>query len=113
MAQYTTFRLAAIQAAPAYFDRDASTDKACKLIEQAGTEGATIAAFGETWLPGYPFYLWTSKLDEDLWRASAEYLENAVEIPSQTTDQLCAAAESASIDVVIGVVEREPVNHLR
>ena len=108
MTEYATFRLAAIQAAPVYFDRDASTEKACKLIEQAGAEGATIAAFGETWLPGYPFYLWTAKLDEDLWRASAEYLENAVEIPSQTTDRLCVSAKTAGIDVVIGVVERDP-----
>ncbi len=107
MTEYATFRLAAIQAAPVYFDREASTEKACTLIEQAGVEGATIAAFGETWLPGYPFYLWTSKFDEDLWRASAEYLENAVEIPSPTTDRLCASAKAAGIDVVIGVVERD------
>jgi len=107
MTEYATFRLAAIQAAPVYFDREASTEKACKLIEQAGAEGATIAAFGETWLPGYPFYLWTSKLDEDLWRASAEYLENAIEIPGPTTDRLCASARTAGIDVVIGVAERD------
>jgi predicted amidohydrolase len=107
MTDYATFRLAAIQAAPVYFDREASTEKACTLIEQAGAEGATIAAFGETWLPGYPFYLWTSKFDEDLWRASAEYLENAVEIPSPTTERLCASAQAAGIDVVIGVVERD------
>jgi predicted amidohydrolase len=107
MPKYETFRLAAIQAAPVYFDREASTEKACRLIEQAGAEGVTIAAFGETWLPGYPFYLWTSKFDEDLWHASAEYLENAVEIPSSTTDRLCASAKAACIDIVIGVVERD------
>ena len=34
------FKLAAIQAAPIMFDRDASTGKACRLIGEAGAMGA-------------------------------------------------------------------------
>jgi nitrilase len=100
------FRLAAIQAAAVPFDRDASTEKACRLIRDAGAMGATIAAFGETWLPGYPFFCHapTSPLS---FRAMAEYLDQAVEIPSPTTEQLCEAAEAAGIDVVIGIAERD------
>jgi predicted amidohydrolase len=104
---YSEFRLAAIQAAPVYFDREASTEKACRLIEEAGAKGATIAAFGETWLPGYPFFVWTSPFDEKFWEGSAEYLATAVEIPGPTTDRLCAAAKKGGVDVVIGVVERD------
>jgi predicted amidohydrolase len=69
--------------------------------------GATLAAFGETWLPGYPFFVWGSGSGRLPWKATAEYLANAVEVPSATTDQLCEAARQANLDVVIGVVERD------
>ena len=106
MTTFSEFTLAAVQAAPVFFDRDASTEKACTLIEQAAGQGATIAAFGETWLPGYPFF--AGKMHSPLWAdAAAEYLANAVEIPSPTTDKLCEAARKAGIDVVIGIVERD------
>jgi nitrilase len=74
MTNYPEFILAAIQAAPVYFDRDASTEKACKLIEQAAQKGATLAAFSETWLPGYPFFHHSLRRTQ----AAADYLANAV-----------------------------------
>jgi len=103
MRKYNQFKLAAVQAEPIYFDRDASTEKACHLLHEAGAQGATLAAFGESWLPGYPFFVWGSATAS----MAAEYLANAVEIPSATTDQLCEAARQANIDVVIGVAERD------
>src|SRR5579875_1139424 len=104
MTAYSEFTLAAVQAAPILFDRDAAVDKACSLIVRAAEQGATIAAFGESWLGGYPFWVFSSP-GEKWWKASAEYLANAIEIPSPATDRLCAAARRAAIDVVIGVVE--------
>jgi len=102
--KYLEFTLAAIQAAPVYFDSEASTEKACRLIEEAAEKGATLAAFSETWLPGYPFFRDTGS--SPLRRqADAAYLANAVEIPSPTTDRLCEAARRAHIDVAIGIVE--------
>jgi predicted amidohydrolase len=103
MTEYAEFKLAAIQAAPVYFDREASAQKACELIRKAGATGARIAAFSETWLPGYPFFVWGSSTEE----MAAEYIANAVEVPSDTTDQLCDAARTANIDVVIGIAERD------
>jgi predicted amidohydrolase len=106
MAGYPEFVIAAVQAAPVYFDREASTEKACGLIGEAGRKGATLAVFGETWLPGYPFF---NRAPRPLLnRARAEYIENAVEIPSKTTDRLCGAARGADVDAAIGIAELDP-----
>jgi len=74
-------------------------------LEDAAKQNATVAAFGETWLPGYPIFAATDPRSPLWWKAAADYLANAVEIPSPTTDRLCAAACRAGIDVVIGIVE--------
>ncbi len=107
MSKHTEFTLAVVQAAPVFFDREASTEKACGLIARAAEQGATLAAFGETWLPGYPLFTF-GPLTPAWWEAAADYLASAVEIPGPTTERLCAAARKAGIDVVIGVVELDP-----
>ena len=100
----TNFVLAAIQAAPVHFDREVSTEKACRLIASAAEKGATFAAFGETWLPGYPMFAFTPPTPAR-WRAGAAYLAAAVEVPGPEMARLCAAARKAKLDVAIGVAE--------
>jgi predicted amidohydrolase len=98
------FVMAAIQAAPVHFDREASTTKACRLISEAAEKGATIAAFGECWLPGYPMFAYAPP-NPRRWEAGAAYLASAVEIPGPQTERLCDAARKSNIDVAIGVAE--------
>ncbi len=106
---WDSFKLAAVVAAPVYFDREASTEKACRLIQDAAGKGAVLAAFGETWLPGYPWWIRSEGFSSGLqMKCRAEYIASAIRIPGVETDQLCSAAKQAGIDVVIGVVERDP-----
>lgn len=104
--QFQDFTLAAVQAAPVFLDREASIDKACRLIEEAGTKGSDLAVFGETWVSGYAsFSAWANhpRFIELL----SKFVLNGVEVPSPATDALCAAAKRAGTDVVIGVAERD------
>lgn len=105
-----TFRLAAVQAAPVLLDRQASTDKACELIAKAGEMGATMAAFGESWLPGYPRWVHARIPYQQRRALTGRYLGAAVTIPGPETDQLCAAARAAGTDVVIGVAELDAIS---
>lgn len=107
MTEFPEFALAAVQATPVPFDREASTEKACGLIERAAETGAVLAAFGECWLPGYPFFV-ANRPSPLMWKAIAEYVANAVTVPGPETDRLCAAARRAGIDVAIGVAELDP-----
>lgn len=104
-----TFRLAAIQAAPVFLNRQASTDKACGLIAKAGEMGATVAAFGETWLPGYPRWVHAHIPYQQRRRLTGRYLAAAVRVPGPEIEQLCEAARAAGTDVVIGVAELDDV----
>ena len=100
-----TFRIAAIQSAPVFLDKQASTDKACELIAKAGEMGATMCAFGETWLPGYPRWVHARIPYHHRRALTGRYLGAAVRIPGPETAQLCAAAKAAGCDVTIGVAE--------
>lgn len=102
------FRLAAIQASPWYIDLDASVEKACSLIVEAASQGASLAVFPEAFLPAYPLWVWfippghTHPLRE----LYAELHANSVAIPGPATERLGEAAADCGIAVAMGVNER-------
>ena len=102
------FKIAAIQAAPVYMDREATVEKSCKLIADAAKNGARLAVFTESFIPTYPDWIWNVpagklSLNQQLY---GELLEQAVIIPSPAIDRLCQAVRDAGIYVVIGINER-------
>lgn len=100
-------RLAAAQAAPVFLDREATVAKACDLIREAGRGGADIVAFSEGFIPGHPvWYYHLSALANGAVDRARRLFHNAVEVPSESTEELCAAAAEAQIDVVIGICQR-------
>ena len=104
--EFQDFTLAAVQAAPIYLDRDASIDKACRLIDDAAALGSDLAVFGETWVSGYAsFAAWPNH--PAFGSLLRRFILNGVVVPSPATDALCRAARRAGTDVVIGVAERD------
>jgi len=103
------FIAAAVQAPPVFLDRDATVEKAVRLIEEAAHEGAKLVAFPETWIPGYPSWIYhAAEWDEPRSkRTFARLQRNAVQVPSPATDALCRAAREAGVHVVVGVHEQD------
>ena len=106
---YGIVRVAAVQAASVFLDREGSVKKACDLIHEAGSNGARVIGFPEGFIPAHPVWFHhhpaTGKIANKL---SVELFKNAVEIPSVETDALCTAARAANAYVVIGVCEKIP-----
>ncbi|MFN8224118.1 MAG: carbon-nitrogen hydrolase family protein [Gaiellales bacterium] len=101
------FRAAAVQESSVWLDRAASTEKACALIEQAGAGGADIVALPESFVPGFPYWVFVKPLGETAaWHARLH--EQAVEIPGPEVDALTQAARRAGVVAVVGITEREP-----
>jgi nitrilase len=100
-----TIRVAAVQAESVWLDLAGGIDKAIDLIGQAAAGGAQLVAFGETWLPGYPWWIW---LDSPA--AGMQFVPRFA-AQSMTRDgaemrHLQDAAARHRIHVVIGFSER-------
>ncbi len=103
-----TCKIAAVQATPVFLDLEASVSKACRLIEQVGEEGGSLAVFPEGFLPGYPLWVWfmPPRLTHPLREVYAELLANSVSVPSDAVDKLCRSAKKAGVTVAVGINER-------
>ena len=83
-------------------------DKACKVIAEAGKNGAELIVFPEVFVAGYPDWVWLvpnhkGAMLNELYR---QLVESAISVPDQSTDQLCKAAKDSGVNVVIGMHER-------
>jgi nitrilase len=107
--RYPVVKVAAVQAASVFLDREGSTEKACRLIREAARNGARVIAFPEGFIPAHPvWYHHHAATGAIANRLATELFKNAVEIPGPEIDALCAAARAARAYVVIGVCEKIP-----
>lgn len=59
-------RIAVVQSAPVVLDKTASIARAVELIGEAAKGGARFVAFSETFVPGYPTWLWRLRPGTDM-----------------------------------------------
>lgn len=103
-------RVAVVQAAPVLLDRDATTAKVCRLVEEAAAQGARLILFPEAFIPAYPrgmaFGTVVGGRTEAGRKAYARYWDHAVAVPGPVTEAIGAAAQRANAYVAVGVIER-------
>ncbi|MFW3170424.1 carbon-nitrogen hydrolase family protein [Geodermatophilus sp. CPCC 206100] len=100
-----TVRAAAVQAEPRWLDLDAGVQQVVDLIGEAAANGARLVAFPETFVPGYPWWIW---LDAPAWGMQfvARYSTNSMTRDGAEMARIAAAAAEHRVHVVLGFSER-------
>jgi nitrilase len=104
-------RVAVIQAAPIFMDREATTEKAVDLIQEAGKKGAKLVLFPEAYIPAYPRGLgFGTKVGARSASGRKDWLRywnNSVPVPGDTTRALGEAARKAGVYLVMSIIEKD------
>lgn len=102
--------VALAQLAPVWGDRERTVAKAADAVREAARGGASIVCFGESFVPGYPFWLARgdgARFENDELKDMHAYFASAcVTVGAGHLDPIAQAAREASVAVVLGVTER-------
>lgn len=103
-------RIGLAQISPVWLKRDETVEKVARWVRQAADEGCRIVAFGESLIPGYPFWLshtGGASFEDDFQKeVFAHYLDQAVSIEAGHLDPIAAVAAETGITVLVGCYER-------
>lgn len=98
-------RVAAVQAAPVFLDREATLDKLESLVADAAAHGAELVVFGETFVSGFP--IWGSVLPPvDQHDLHLRLFESAMTVPGPEVERLSRIAARHQVVLSVGVNER-------
>lgn len=99
-------KVAAVQAAPVWMDAKGTLEKTIALIEEAGRRDIELLAFGEVWLPGYPFTIWLAPPMAAMDVVMAHRM-NAITLDGPELKAVGEAAARAGTWVAMGFAERD------
>ena len=102
--------IAIAQLSPVWLNKKATLKKIEEAVQEAASQHAQLVCFGETLLPGYPFWLeltdgarFNAPIQKEIF---AHYLKEAVNIEAGDLNSLCALAKQYNIAIYIGCAER-------
>lgn len=103
-------RVAVVQKPPVFLDRTNTIALAVDAVGQAAGAGAQLVVFPETFIPGYPAWIWRLRPGTDMAlceKLHAQLLENAVSLDGAQLAPLFSAAREHGVTVVCGMHERD------
>jgi nitrilase len=106
----TSYRVAVVQQPPVLLDREASLQRAVASLDEAAGNGALLVAFPETYIPGYPEYIWGLRPGDDFDLSQtlhARLMANAVDLEAGHLRPLQERARHHGTIAMIGIHERD------
>ena len=106
-ASATTLQVAAVQATPAFLDRARTMAIVASEVAAATANGAELVVFPESFVPGYPDWVWRRPpMSDGDWYA--RFAAQAVAVDGPDLDPVREAARDAGTWVALGITERLP-----
>lgn len=102
---YAAYKVAGVQAAPVYLDLNETVIKTVSLIDEAASNGAKLIGFPESFIPGYPWWIWLGTSMENSIKFYEILYNNAVTIPGNAVRSISEAARKNSVYVCVSVTE--------
>jgi nitrilase len=102
--------VAVVQRPPVLLDRTATIERAVESIDEAAAHGARLITFPETYVPGYPEWIWRLRPGTDhqvTAEIHAELVRQAVDLSTDQLDPIRAAARRHAVTVMVGLHERD------
>ena len=104
------YRVAVVQHPPVALNRPKTLVRGVELLDEAAAGGAKLVSFPETWVPGYPEWVWRLRPGEDYGLSGdihKRLLENSVDLKAGQLKPIQAAAKRLKLTVSIGIHERD------
>ncbi len=102
-------KIAIAQESPVLLDRQETLAKAGRLVAEAAKNGASLIVFPETFIAGYPAWIWRLRPGSD-WAVNEalhqRLLDSSVDLSGDELAPLCDAASRYQVTVVTGLNER-------
>ncbi|HKL55665.1 MAG: carbon-nitrogen hydrolase family protein [Roseovarius sp.] len=101
-------KIAVVQYAPVYLDLEKSMQRAVEIVAEAAGQGCAMVVFPETWLPGYPTFVWRLPPGAGMGKTDELYAlsqANSVDLGKGGLAPLQEAARESGVVVVIGYQE--------
>src|SRR5262249_38059553 len=91
-------KAAAVQISPVLYSRQGTIEKVVRKIRELGKQGVQFGTFPETVVPYYPYFsLIQAPIQNIVGPEQRKLLDQAVTVPSPTTDAIGAAAKQAAL----------------
>jgi len=92
---------------PVLFSKEGCIEKVIAMTEEASLNGAKLIVFPETYIPGYPWWIWMGINNNKKLELFKKQFANALEVQSSEMDYIRQAAKKNNIMIALGFVEKD------